>query len=175
MPASSAPDLLGDPSRVDPEEAFVASISSCHMLWFLALAAKAGLGVKPKPPVVVQVGNTSSVTFDRRVHRPRRWHHGPRPHRGHMDHRCGTQSRHQLVKPCTRRGGNQGPSPSRSPTLFHRQLRTQRDHDQRDLRTATSATLASCMSMGLSARSLTLNASSTAWPTGATGTPFRKW
>lgn len=43
VPASSAPDLFGDPSRVDPEEAFVASISSCHMLWFLALAAKAGL------------------------------------------------------------------------------------------------------------------------------------
>ena len=30
---------------VDPEEAFVASISSCHMLWFLALAAKRGLRV----------------------------------------------------------------------------------------------------------------------------------
>lgn len=42
VPASSAPDFSGDPSRVDPEEAFVASISSCHMLWFLALAAKAG-------------------------------------------------------------------------------------------------------------------------------------
>lgn len=42
VPASSAPGFLGDPSRVDPEEAFVASISSCHMLWFLALAAKAG-------------------------------------------------------------------------------------------------------------------------------------
>ena len=42
VPASSAPAFFGDPSRVDPEEAFVASISSCHMLWFLALAAKAG-------------------------------------------------------------------------------------------------------------------------------------
>lgn len=43
VPASSAPEFSGNPSRVDPEEAFVASISSCHMLWFLALAAKAGL------------------------------------------------------------------------------------------------------------------------------------
>jgi organic hydroperoxide reductase OsmC/OhrA len=43
--ASSAPDLMGDPTRVDPEEAFVASISSCHMLWFLYLAAEAGLVV----------------------------------------------------------------------------------------------------------------------------------
>jgi organic hydroperoxide reductase OsmC/OhrA len=45
VPASSAPGLWGDPSRVDPEEAFVAAISSCHMLWFLYLAAKRGLVV----------------------------------------------------------------------------------------------------------------------------------
>ena len=38
--ASSAPEFLGDPSAVDPEEAFVASLSSCHMLFFLLLAAK---------------------------------------------------------------------------------------------------------------------------------------
>ena len=43
--ASSAPELRGDPSKVDPEEAFVASISSCHMLWFLHLASNAGLVV----------------------------------------------------------------------------------------------------------------------------------
>lgn len=42
VPASSAPGLFGDPSRVDPEEAFVAAVSSCHMLWFLYLAAEAG-------------------------------------------------------------------------------------------------------------------------------------
>jgi organic hydroperoxide reductase OsmC/OhrA len=43
--ASSSPGLSGDPSRVDPEEAFVASISSCHMLWFLHLAGDAGFVV----------------------------------------------------------------------------------------------------------------------------------
>ena len=41
--ASSSPDVvkppLSDPAAVDPEEAFVASLSSCHMLWFLSLAA----------------------------------------------------------------------------------------------------------------------------------------
>ena len=46
VPASSAPQSVplpwSDPSCVDPEEAFVASLASCHMLWFLALAAKAG-------------------------------------------------------------------------------------------------------------------------------------
>lgn len=31
-----------DPSAVDPEEALVASVSSCHMLWFLSLAAERG-------------------------------------------------------------------------------------------------------------------------------------
>jgi len=41
--ASSSPDVvkppLSDPAAVDPEEAFIASLSSCHMLWFLSLAA----------------------------------------------------------------------------------------------------------------------------------------
>jgi organic hydroperoxide reductase OsmC/OhrA len=40
MTASAAPAYLGDPKQVDPEEAFVASLSSCHMLTFLAVAAK---------------------------------------------------------------------------------------------------------------------------------------
>jgi organic hydroperoxide reductase OsmC/OhrA len=34
------PPPLSDPAAVDPEEAFVASLASCHMLFFLALAAK---------------------------------------------------------------------------------------------------------------------------------------
>ncbi|HKU43833.1 MAG TPA: OsmC family protein [Polyangiales bacterium] len=40
VPASAAPDFHGDPKRVDPEQAFVASLSSCHMLTFLAIAAR---------------------------------------------------------------------------------------------------------------------------------------
>ena len=36
---SAAPAYKGSPSKVDPEEAFVVSLSSCHMLTFLALAA----------------------------------------------------------------------------------------------------------------------------------------
>ena len=43
--ASAAPAYKGSPDLVDPEEAFVASLSSCHMLTFLALAAKAKLVV----------------------------------------------------------------------------------------------------------------------------------
>lgn len=43
--ASAAPAYLGNESCVDPEEAFVASLSSCHMLTFLAIAAKKGFVV----------------------------------------------------------------------------------------------------------------------------------
>lgn len=39
---SSVPLPFSDPSAVDPEEALVAALSSCHLLWFLHLAAKAG-------------------------------------------------------------------------------------------------------------------------------------
>jgi organic hydroperoxide reductase OsmC/OhrA len=46
VPASSSPRVVRVPmsveAAVDPEEAFVASLSSCHMLWFLSLAAGAG-------------------------------------------------------------------------------------------------------------------------------------
>lgn len=49
VPGSSAPESvplpMSDASAVDPEEAMVASLSSCHMLWFLAFAAGAGLVV----------------------------------------------------------------------------------------------------------------------------------
>ncbi|HWE40459.1 MAG TPA: OsmC family protein [Isosphaeraceae bacterium] len=43
--ASAAPAYLGNTSCVDPEEAFVASLSSCHMLTFLAIAARKKLVV----------------------------------------------------------------------------------------------------------------------------------
>lgn len=37
----AAPDWGGDPSCTNPEQALAAAVSSCHMLTFLALAAKA--------------------------------------------------------------------------------------------------------------------------------------
>ena len=37
--ASATRQFLGDPDQVDPEEAFVASLSSCHMLTLLAICA----------------------------------------------------------------------------------------------------------------------------------------
>jgi len=46
VPASSSPHVVplpfSVPAAVDPEEAFVAALSSCHMLWFLSIAANRG-------------------------------------------------------------------------------------------------------------------------------------
>ena len=50
LAASSSPQSVpvpySDASAVDPEEAFVAALASCHMPWFLAIAAKRGLRVE---------------------------------------------------------------------------------------------------------------------------------
>ena len=46
VPASASPDVvplpMSEAAAVDPEEAFVAALSSCHMLFFLSLAQKRG-------------------------------------------------------------------------------------------------------------------------------------
>jgi organic hydroperoxide reductase OsmC/OhrA len=43
--ASASPEYHGDPHCLDPEQAFVMSLSSCHMLTFLAIASKKGFVV----------------------------------------------------------------------------------------------------------------------------------
>ena len=43
--ASATKEYRGDPDRVNPEEALVAALSSCHMLTFLAIAAKRKLSL----------------------------------------------------------------------------------------------------------------------------------
>ena len=43
---SSDPSFRGDRTRYNPEEMFVASLSSCHMLWFLHFCADAGVVVE---------------------------------------------------------------------------------------------------------------------------------
>ena len=46
VPASPSPQIVPAPwsnaASVDPEEAFVASVASCHMLWFLHMAINSG-------------------------------------------------------------------------------------------------------------------------------------
>jgi organic hydroperoxide reductase OsmC/OhrA len=45
IPGSSDPAFRGDPARWNPEELLVASLSQCHMLWFLHLCSAAGVVV----------------------------------------------------------------------------------------------------------------------------------
>ena len=46
VPSSSAPEFRGDAEKVDPEEAFVASLCGCHMLTFLAICARKRLALE---------------------------------------------------------------------------------------------------------------------------------
>ncbi|MCB2020770.1 MAG: OsmC family protein [Rhizobacter sp.] len=57
--ASSSPQVvplpMSDAAAVDPEEAFVASLASCHMLWFLDIAARGGFRVRSYEDAAVGV------------------------------------------------------------------------------------------------------------------------
>jgi len=49
IPGSSSPHVvpipMSDATALDPEEAFVSALCSCHMLWFLSIAARRGFRV----------------------------------------------------------------------------------------------------------------------------------
>lgn len=69
LAASSAVEFGGNPEKANPEEMFVASLSSCHMLWFLALARVKGVEVtsyEDDPE-----GTMDGIRFTRVVLRPR--------------------------------------------------------------------------------------------------------
>jgi organic hydroperoxide reductase OsmC/OhrA len=42
---SADPNFRGDPAAHNPEDLLVVSLASCHMLWYLGLAARAGIAV----------------------------------------------------------------------------------------------------------------------------------
>jgi organic hydroperoxide reductase OsmC/OhrA len=65
VPASSSPSVVPWPmsvaAAVDPEEAFVVSLSSCHMLWFLSLAAAQKWVVESyRDPAIGTLGKNSA-------------------------------------------------------------------------------------------------------------------
>ncbi|MBS1302604.1 OsmC family protein [Loktanella sp. SALINAS62] len=78
VPVDAAPEWGGDPTNTNPEQALASALSSCHMMTFLALAAKAGwpvasysdhaaahLGKNPKGQMsVVQIDLHPVVRFD---------------------------------------------------------------------------------------------------------------
>ncbi|MBI1382553.1 MAG: OsmC family peroxiredoxin [Planctomycetaceae bacterium] len=78
---SSVPPPLSDPSAVDPEEAFVAALASCHMLWFLGLAAKAGYQIdsyRDRPVGVLEKDGSGRLAITRVTLRPEVVASGPK-------------------------------------------------------------------------------------------------
>jgi organic hydroperoxide reductase OsmC/OhrA len=66
---SNATHLGGDPAKPDPEEMFVGSLSSCHMLWFVSLARARRLRVTSYEDEAE--GTMDGTRFTRVVLRPR--------------------------------------------------------------------------------------------------------
>jgi organic hydroperoxide reductase OsmC/OhrA len=66
---SSAAEFGGDPAKADPEELFVASLSACHMLWFLDFARRERLRVRAYEDDAE--GTMDGSRFTRVVLRPR--------------------------------------------------------------------------------------------------------
>jgi organic hydroperoxide reductase OsmC/OhrA len=76
------PEPMSDPAGVDPEEALVASASSCHMLWFLSLAREAGYDVasySDRAGGVMGKGTDGRIAITRITLRPEIAFAGPRP------------------------------------------------------------------------------------------------
>ncbi len=78
IPASSSPSSVpppySDPAAVDPEEALIAAAASCHMLWFLSLAAKRGYSVQSYQDHAggrLEPNERGKLAFRRIVLRPR--------------------------------------------------------------------------------------------------------
>jgi len=78
MPASASPHIVpapwSDAAGVDPEEAFVASLSSCHMLFFVDFARRAGLVVDSyvdEAEGVLEKGAGGKMAMTRVTLRPR--------------------------------------------------------------------------------------------------------
>lgn len=74
IPCSNDPLLGGDPMRHNPEDLLIASLSACHMLWYLHLASDAGIAVQGYEDDPLAVGETlpdGASRFLRATLRPR--------------------------------------------------------------------------------------------------------
>jgi len=93
MPGSSSPLSVrvpySDPAAVDPEEGFIASISSCHMLWFLDIACRAGWVVddyRDECIGVMDLNAQGQVVITVVTLRPAVKFSGKQPTRAELDH-----------------------------------------------------------------------------------------
>lgn len=82
LKASAAPEFKGNPQCANPEEALVAALSSCHMLTFLAIAARRGIMVERYDDVPVgflEKNNEGRMCVTRVILRPKAIFNGPAP------------------------------------------------------------------------------------------------
>jgi organic hydroperoxide reductase OsmC/OhrA len=68
IPCSNDPLLGGDPSLHNPEDLMIASVSSCHMLWYLHLASNAGIAVSAYYDDPLCVGESEKSGAGRFLH-----------------------------------------------------------------------------------------------------------
>jgi organic hydroperoxide reductase OsmC/OhrA len=92
VPASSSPGVVPLPfsreDAVDPEEAFIAAISSCHMLTFIDLARRAGVGVlsyEDEAVGVMERVGRQRMAITRVTLRPRIEYEGAPPEQAKLD------------------------------------------------------------------------------------------
>ena len=74
LPGSSDPTFRGDPARWNPEELLVASLSACHMLWYLHLCSDAKIVVTAyvdQPEGLMEELPDGSGNFQRVILRPK--------------------------------------------------------------------------------------------------------
>jgi organic hydroperoxide reductase OsmC/OhrA len=86
VPGSASPHVVpapwSDPGGVDPEEAFVASLSSCHMLFFLDFARRGGFIIDDyvdEAEGVIEKNPAGKIAMTRVTLRPRVSWAGPAP------------------------------------------------------------------------------------------------
>jgi len=98
--ASAAPQYLGNEALVDPERAFVAALSSCHMLTFLALAARDGLVVDEYVDEAVGVmerNGDKRIAITRVILRPRIVWAAEPPHQEKLDELHANAHKHCFI------------------------------------------------------------------------------
>jgi organic hydroperoxide reductase OsmC/OhrA len=74
LEGSSDPVFRGDSSKYNPEELFLAAVSSCHMLWYLHLCSEEGILVKTyqdKPEGRMSLNSNGSGQFDKITLKPK--------------------------------------------------------------------------------------------------------
>jgi organic hydroperoxide reductase OsmC/OhrA len=88
VPASASPHIVPLPysvaENVDPEEAFVAALASCHMLFYLDFAARRGLVVDRYEDAAegfLEKAEDGKLAMTRVVLKPRVTYGGPAPER----------------------------------------------------------------------------------------------